>query len=255
MATKTHEEAKTLLSEGAASLGVRLGSERLEVLLDLAYRILKKNREINLTGAKNLPTLLTDHILDSLTLVPFLDAQSTPLAGVRPLLVDVGTGGGFPALPLAIVMDRLDYLCIESVAKKARVLKDLCKSLKLNHVAVINDRAEVVAHEPRWREQAAWATARGVGNLAAQCELTLPFLRVGGKFLAQKGPDVRDEVLDAQHALSVLGGRVGVAVSVGPERPSGRRTIVAIEKIARTPLDYPRRIGVPAKEPLRRPAE
>jgi 16S rRNA (guanine527-N7)-methyltransferase len=196
-----------------------------ERLLGLGRCILEINRTINLTGARDLPTLVEDHLLDSLSLIPPIRESVPAVPGVRRLLVDVGSGGGFPALPLALVLDRLDVLCVESVGKKARALADLCAATGLTRVTVLNDRAELAAHDPRWREQANWATARGVGSLATVCELTLPFLRVGGTLLAQKGAEASVELNDALPAIARLGGRAERIVSVGPPRPQRKRMV------------------------------
>jgi 16S rRNA (guanine527-N7)-methyltransferase len=292
MTPQLHRDPQTILREGAALIGLHLHAAQVGRLLALGEQILAKNREINLTGARDLPTLVSDHILDSLALIPLIrrftiyppQSEITETVGVqeardlhefldspiqnpkskiqnqkseiaqefhRPLLIDVGSGGGFPALPLAVVLEDNDFLCIESAAKKARALESLCAAIGLRHVTILSDRAEHVGHNPRWREKADWATARGIGCLATACELTLPFLRVGGVFLAQKGPDVQSELADAQFAITHLGGRVGDIVSVGPDRPHRRHIVVMIEKVSPTPAQFPRRPGLPAKRPLK----
>lgn len=220
-------------------------------LLELGRLILARNREINLTGARDLPTLINDHILDALTLVPIIRERGGTGSDGDGLLVDIGSGGGFPALPLAIVLRGLDVLCIESVAKKAKVLRELSRALELTRVTVLNDRAETVAHDPRWREKANWATARGVGAMATTCELALPFLQIGGIFLAQKGAEAGSEIRNAGAALDRLGGRVESNVSVDCAAAPTKRRIVLIEKIAPTPDALPRRPGLPAKRPLK----
>ena len=257
---KPSADPKVLLREGAASLNVPLEQEQTDLLLDLARRILEKSRVINLTGARDLATLVMDHILDSLALIPLIHERAAPgsrrtaghtrrTAG-RPLLVDVGSGGGFPSLPLAIALGRFDVLCIESVGKKARILEEICTASALAHVTIVNDRAERVGHDPQWRERADWATARGVGCLATASELTLPFLRPGGVFLAQKGASPRAELDVARPAIAQLGGQPGSIVRVGSAPVRRRRTVVIIEKIAHTPERFPRRPGLPAKRPI-----
>jgi len=215
----------TLLRQGAASLGLSLDSSQGRGLLDLGRRILDMNRTVNLTGARNLATLVEDHLLDSLSLMPLLRDMRPRVAGGRPRLVDVGSGGGFPALPLALVLGDLDVVCVESVGKKARALEDLCAATGLANVTVVNGRAETAAHDPRWREQAEWATARGVGSLATVCELALPFLRVGGILLAQKGAEAHAELNGALSAIARLGGRAERIVNVGPPRPQQERMV------------------------------
>jgi 16S rRNA (guanine527-N7)-methyltransferase len=198
-----------------------------------------------------LPALIEEHLVDSLALLPVVRPTGEGEEAGRLRLVDVGSGGGFPALPLAMVADHLDILCIESVAKKARAIEDLAHECALANVTVLDDRAERLAHDPRWRGQADRATARGVGALATSCELALPFLRVGGLFLAQKGPDPSDELDQARAAIALLGGRYASTREVPASGSRAKRTIVIVEKTAPTPDQYPRRPGLPAKRPLR----
>ncbi|MBM3335381.1 16S rRNA (guanine(527)-N(7))-methyltransferase RsmG [Candidatus Sumerlaeota bacterium] len=240
----------TMIREGAAALGVALDPDQAAHLAELARQIIEKNRKVNLTGARDLDTLIADHVLDSLALAPLCREAMATSASARRLLVDIGSGGGFPALPLAMALEAIDCVCIESVGKKARALAGLCATVQLEYVVVLNDRAENVAHNAKWREKADFATARAVGSLATVCELSLPFLRVGGVLFAQRGLDAREELNNADTALALLGGRAARVVEVDPHRANRKRTIAVIEKIAPTPARYPRRAGIPAKRPL-----
>jgi len=247
------DDPQTILRQGAAALGVPLDPLLENQLLDLAERLLLRNQSLNLTAARDLTTLIADHLLDSLALVPFLRERATTAANARPRLVDIGTGGGFPALPIAIVGQAFEVIAIESVAKKARAIADVARALGLERFRMLNERAETVGQDPEWRESADFATARGVGQLAAAAELALPLLRLGGVFLAQKGPDPQAEIDEAAYAIDLLGGCVAGMAPAGLERPTGRRTVVRIEKIRRTPNRFPRKPGTPAKQPLREP--
>ncbi len=223
--------------------------ERSDTLLDLARRVLDENQKINLTGARDFASLFHDHVLDSLTLAPWIVERADKPEECQ-LLVDVGSGGGFPALPLAVVFPRMKILCIESVGKKARALGGLCAAFSFSRVTVLAERAESAARDPRWREKADWATARAVGSLPTVCELCLPFLRVGGFCLAQRGASAEAEAAAAQRPIARLGGRVDRLAAVGPPSAVRRHFIVLIEKIAPSPDEYPRRPGLPAKRPL-----
>ena len=140
--------------------------------------------------------------------------------------------------------------CFSAVSKKARILEGLCSVTALTRVTIVNDRAERLGHDPQWREKADWATARGVGRLATASELSLPFLRLGGVFLAQKGGNPEAELARARTAIARLGGRPSSIVSVKSALAERTRTVVVVEKVAHTPGQFPRRPGLPAKRPL-----
>jgi len=240
-----------LLSDGAASLGLALSASKVARLLDFAAAVLEENRKVKITGAREISTVINDHVLDSLALLPIFRRYGRPQGG-RLRLVDIGSGAGFPALPLAVAAEELEVVCIEATGKKASILARLGEKFALGQVEVVNERAETAARRPSLRARADFATARGVSRLVTTCELALPFLRVGGLFLAQKGTDPAAEIRRAEGALELLGGKIREVVPVGRGRGDApRRTVVVIEKVAPTPERFPRRAGIPAKRPLK----
>jgi 16S rRNA (guanine527-N7)-methyltransferase len=181
------------------------------------------------------------HVLDSLLC---LRAKIPPRASV----VDVGSGAGFPGIPLAIVRPDLSMVLLEAVSRKAAFLEMAVAALGLR-ARVEPMRAEVAARDPRLREQFEVAVARAVAPLPALCELVLPFVRVGGQAVLLKGPAVRAEAARGRVAAGILGGAAPVLIQAA--LPGGvRRTIVVIRKTAATPQEFPRRSGVPVKHPL-----
>jgi 16S rRNA (guanine527-N7)-methyltransferase len=245
------DDIRRLLEEDLAAAGIEPNDTQVDALARFVRLLLEKNRRVNLTAARDARTLIDEHVHDSLTLVPLIRRYGAEAGRAQWRMVDVGSGGGLPALPLAIVLERCAILCIESIGKKARAIREMAAELALGNVLVSTARAETLARDPQWREQADFATARAVGHLATASELALPFVRVGGRFLAQKGPDPRIEIDEARGALELLGGGAVERVEVQPRRPGGRRrTVVVIEKTAATPDAYPRRPGMPAKRPL-----
>ena len=194
----------------------------------------KRNATLNLTAART-PEALAEHVRDSLTLVPYLLAP----------LVDVGSGGGFPALPLAIVTG-IPVTFVESVAKKAHFLEAMVGALGLE-ARVVVERAEEAARRPELRETFGSATARALGSAPTVLELTVPFLRVGGLAILQRGAlDARERAAAADAAL-VLG------AELVEERPQGEDTakrLLLVRKRSRTGQRFPRRVGVPARRPL-----
>jgi 16S rRNA (guanine527-N7)-methyltransferase len=204
----------------------------LEVQAHYGEMLLETNRHFNLTGAGT-PEELAPHILDSLTLVPYIQAP----------LVDVGSGGGLPAIPLAIATG-MPFTLIESVTKKAAFLEAAIGMLALNG-RVIPQRAELAGRDPDLREQFGSATARAVSSAPTVLELVVPFIKVGGVAVLQRGKmDARERNAVAD-AAPMLGAEVADEVSL-----SGDRRILLLRKVSTTPARFPRRAGVPEKRPL-----
>jgi len=213
------------------------------VQFDLYLQELKDwNTRINLTSLTDDLDIINKHFIDSLLLVRYEPLEP----GVR--IADVGTGAGFPGLPIKIYRCDLQLSLLESVGKKAKFLKHIVAELELEDVNVINDRAEVVARSPEHREQYDLVVARCVAHLSVLAEYCLPLVSVGGKFVAHKGSEVETEIRDAGNALEILGGRFNRL-----ERDAvygDMRSLIFIEKVKGTPDKYPRRPGMPRKRPL-----
>jgi 16S rRNA (guanine527-N7)-methyltransferase len=206
------------------------------------------NRRINLTAVADDKGMAIRHFLDSLTLVPILDQLTA--AHKRPLkLIDVGSGAGFPGLPIKIVRSRTQVLLLDSLNKRIKFLDAVIEALGLAGIATRHARAEDAARQPALRERFDVATARAVASLPVLCEYCLPFVRVGGVFLAMKGQD-EEEIAAADHAIQALGGRLAETSRFNLPGTDMKRTIVTIEKITDTPAVYPRKAGKPEREPI-----
>ena len=200
--------------------------------------LLETNRSFNLTAITDPAEAWTKHVLDSLTLLPDLRELA---AGSR--VVDVGSGGGLPALPLAVVLPELQFTLLEATAKKARFLENTARELGLRNVSVVCDRAESYGSGAE-RERFDAVTSRAVSRLPVLLELTLPLIKVGGLSLSIKGEQAADEIAEAQNALQVL----EAAVEDTRRTPTG--VVIRIRKTAQTPAKYPRRSGEPKRAPL-----
>ncbi|MGI6345426.1 MAG: 16S rRNA (guanine(527)-N(7))-methyltransferase RsmG [Bacillota bacterium] len=232
------------LEQQARASGVELDAAALQRFADYCRLLQEWNRKINLTTVIETAAVYENHFLDSL---------SVGLAGDlsrRQRLIDVGSGAGFPGLALAIAYPRLEVTLLESVAKKARFLQVAAESLGLSErVTVICARAEEAARQGSQRERYDWVVSRGVARLDILAEYCLPFLKIGGCFVAQKGPKAESEVDLAAAAIGTLGGQLEQVRHW--ELPGGaQRTLVVVRKVQATPSGYPRRTGVPAKRPL-----
>ena len=242
-----------LLEQGARSLGIHLFGGQLEQF-ELYYRELAEwNRRANLTAITGCEETQVRHFLDSLTAcLPFKGRDDSPLdklPGVR-RVVDVGSGAGFPGLPLKLAFPGIELHLVESVGKKTAFLEHVAGLLGLEDVIIHQGRAETLAHQPELRESFDLALVRGVARMSLLLEYALPFCKVGGRAVAHKHGGLDAELAEAGRALSELGGRVSGVHPVTLEELTDNRVVVSFEKIAPTPERYPRRVGIPAKRPL-----
>jgi 16S rRNA (guanine527-N7)-methyltransferase len=241
-------EARVALEADLASLpelAARLSIGMLDRIEAYVALLLAANERLNLTRVTESRAIARQHLLDALAALPHLDGLPGSLA------VDLGSGGGVPAIPLAIARPDLSWLLIESVGKKARALSGFVEELGLPAVDVIAERAEVVGRDPAYRERAGLVTARAVAALPVLAELALPLLIARGRLLAWKGPLAAgdEEVRRGGRSAAQLGGAPPELLPVGPPQLGGYR-FVRITKQRQTPAHYPRRPGEPARRPL-----
>lgn len=214
--------------------------EKLEGYLTL---LMEANRQFNLTAIKDRDEAASRLIAESLAILPLIPD------GARGL-IDVGTGGGVPGIPLAIARPDLRVDLLDATRKKVRFLHDVAHQLELDNVVTIHARAEEYAHQQGVRERYDLAVARAVARLPALVELVLPFVRAGGSVILPKGDAVQDEIGDAKQAIRTLGGKLQPLY----ESPINQTRLVVIEKQRATPPVYPRRPGVPQKQPISVPS-
>ena len=234
-----------LLARGASELGVRLTAGQLEQFQAYYRELVDWNRRVNLTAVTEYREVQVKHFLDSLSL--YQVCVGGPTDGLR--VVDVGSGAGFPGLPLKMALPDIHLTLVESVGKKARFLEHLVGALGLSRVDVLNGRAEELAHDAELRESFDLAVSRGVAKLPVLLEYTLPFCRIGGTVALLKR-NIQREVAGAASALDVLGGRMGTVCPVQLQGLDDGRVIVTVDKVEATPGRYPRRPGMPVKRPL-----
>ncbi len=245
------------IDERARAIGLRFEPGEVERLGRYLALLLETNRTINLTAIRDPEDAWTRHLLDSLTLVPILD-DAAPGAGTPARVIDVGSGGGLPGLPLAICRPDCSFTLLDSTAKKCDFLEHCARELDLSNVRVVCARAEQAGHdrgkkidrggescrEGALRESFDLVTARAVGRLATLLELTVPFARVGGLCALTKGQKADEELHEAKGAMRLLHAAHAGTV----DTPTGR--VVVFEKLRPTPKNYPRPAGEPKRKPL-----
>jgi 16S rRNA (guanine527-N7)-methyltransferase len=235
-----------LLAGARQLLGLDLTSSQRRAFQTYYQELADWNARFNLTAITDRQGVQVRHFLDSLSCLLALgnDAQEQRV-------IDVGSGAGFPGLPLKIVRPALRLTLLEATGKKADFLQHLVALLQLSDVHIIHARAEEIGQDPLQRESYDWVLARAVAALPALVEYLLPLCRLGGRCLAQKGEQAAAEVSEAEAAILLLGGRLNRLLPVELPGLAETRHLVIIDKIARTPAKYPRRPGMPAKSPIR----
>lgn len=202
------------------------------------------NQLINLTAIHEPDAVDIKHFLDSLTCLKIM--QDTSMKQV----IDIGTGAGFPGIPLKIVCPSLRLTLVESVKKKVAFCQHVVQVLRLSSIKVLHDRAERIGQKSEHREAYDWAVARAVAQLPVLAEFLLPLVRLGGTMIAMKGESAPAEVHQAENAIRILGGSLRNIIPVTLPCVVEERYLVVVDKVAATPDNYPRRIGIPKKRPL-----
>lgn len=243
-----------LLLSGVRELGLELGPEKLKAF-EVYYReIVKWNRRANLTSLITPEEVQVKHFLDSLTIYELQEFREALSQGKEIKLVDVGTGGGFPGVPIKIVNPEINLTLVDSSRKKIQFLEHLRQVLNLESVEIIWSRAEDAARQENHRERYNWVVARALAEFPVLAEYLLPFCRVGGYVVAYKGPKIHQELENSVEVISLLGGRVVKLHQVRVTAFESPRYLLLIAKESPTPSLYPRRPGIPAKRPLRPPS-
>lgn len=228
------DRAKTLLD-------IDLENSHIEQFSLYADLLIEWNQKFNLTSITDPAEIVIKHFLDSLTL-------SSLVQGIR--IADIGTGAGFPGVPLKIFMPELNLFLVDSLAKRLEFLKVVAEHLGLKELEFIHSRAEDFGQNSQYRETFDTVTSRAVARLPVLLEFALPLLKRGGVFLAAKGSQADEEIAESPKALEILGGKIQNVVRFNLGTEAEHRTIIVIEKVKDTPKNYPRKAGTPSKKPL-----
>ena len=232
------------LKDSAAKMGIELSDLQLEQFDTYYEMLVEKNKVMNLTAITDLEEVVQKHFLDSISLIK-VEKLNQDIS-----IIDLGTGAGFPGIPLKIAFPELEICLADSLNKRVLFLNEVIEELELKKISAVHGRAEELARQKGYREQFDLCVSRAVANLSTLSEYCLPFVKVGGKFISYKANEVEEETKQAEHALEVLGGAcVDIQKFQLPDSEMNRAFVI-IEKKKKTPAIYPRKAGTPSKKPL-----
>lgn len=229
---------------GAASVGVAVDLKEASLFGKYLNLLLEWNQKINLTAITDPEEIVIKHFIDSMVLVPYLKKYNSLS------ILDVGTGAGFPGIPLKIVMPEINVVLLDSLNKRISFLDTVIEGLGLEGISAVHGRAEDLGKQAKYREAFDAVTSRAVAKLSVLSELCIPFVKVGGLFVSYKGAKADEEIKEAKNAVDILGGIVSNQVEVILPGLEDKRALIFIEKKRHTPEKYPRKAGTLEKKPL-----
>lgn len=232
------------LRQKAKSLNIELTEMQLKQFQTYYEMLIETNKVMNLTAITEYEDVIDKHFIDSILLGSIIDLRG------KYSVIDVGTGAGFPGLPLKIAYPELQVTLLDSLNKRVRFLNDVIEELGLTEIEAIHSRAEDGGQNPKYREKFDLCVSRAVANLSTLSEYCLPFVKVSGSFVAYKSAQIQEELQAADHAWSILGGRLENVVTAEIPETEIIRQFVIVKKEKHTPKAYPRKSGTAAKDPL-----
>ena len=231
------------LKEESNNLGYLLNDKQIEQFYEYMNLLLEWNEKINLTAITEPEEIITKHFIDSITALKHLENKTN--------IIDVGTGAGFPGIPLKISKPELELTLVDSLNKRINFLDEVKKVLNIENINTIHARAEEIGNNKNYRERYDAAVSRAVARLNVLVEYLLPAVRIGGSCICMKGPDANEEIEEAKNAIEILGGKIEKIEEFNLPNSEIKRTIIIINKVKKTPNDYPRKSGIPSKKPIK----
>ncbi len=233
-----------ILTEGARTLGLSLSEHQVQQLMNYKDLLLEWNEKMNLTAITDEKEVMIKHFLDALS------CATVDKIKENAKIIDVGTGAGFPGIPLKVYFPKISLTLLDSLNKRINFLKTVCDAIEIKDVQFVHGRAEDFGTSKQHREKYDIAVARAVAELNVLSEYCLPFVRVGGYFICQKGPSIHEEIERGKKAIEALGGRIVDRKDIALPFSDITHNIVIIEKVKNTPTKFPRKAGTPSKDPL-----
>lgn len=223
-------------------LDLKLNDTQIKNFYAFMNFLIEKNKVMNLTGITEPKEVVLKHFIDSLTILKYIDKNNT--------VIDVGTGAGFPGMPIKMAEDSLKITLLDSLNKRINFLNEVIEYTGLEKIKTIHGRAEDFGKSAEYREKYDVATSRAVASLNILLEYMLPFVKVGGKCICMKGSNCDDEIENAKNAIGILGGKIEKIEKFNLPNSDNNRTILVIKKVKKTDGQYPRNAGIPTKKPL-----
>lgn len=238
--------------EKCSAFGINLSGEQIEKFMDYYELLTTWNSFMNLTAITEFEEVVLKHFVDSLAVCQADVFRNAPdNAGKKNIsLIDIGTGAGFPGIPLKIVFPDIKIVLLDSLNKRINFLNEAIKKLQIKDISAVHGRAEDLAKNKLYREQFDFSVSRAVANLSTLTELCIPFVRKGGYFISYKSEKVKEELSAGKKAIEILGGKMEKQLEYVLPGTDMKRSLLLVKKEKSTPEKYPRKAGTPAKEPL-----
>lgn len=230
------------VKQKAQEIGYTLQEEQLEQFFTYKELLIEWNKKMNLTAIEQEEDIITKHFIDSLSIASYIPDTTK--------IIDIGTGAGFPGIPLKILKKDLSITLLDSLNKRITFLEEVIRNLSLENIQAVHARAEELAHKEEYREQYDIAVSRAVAPMHTLLEYMLPYVKIGGKCICMKGPNLQEESKDLQNCLETLGGEIEKIEEIVLPETEIKRNIMLIKKENKTPKKYPRNPGMPSKKPL-----
>ena len=237
------ENFKTLMCSYGEQIDIKFNDKQLNQFYNYMNLLLEWNEKINLTAIVEPEEVILKHFIDSLTINKYIEKNKT--------LADVGTGAGFPGIPLKIYRPDLSVTLVDSLNKRINFLNDVIDKLGLSDIDTVHSRIEDFGKDKKYRENFDYVTARAVANLTTLSEYLIPISKVNGMCICMKGNDIKEEITDSEKAINLLGGKIAKIDEFKLPDSDISRNVIIIDKLKNTPSKYPRKAGLPSKEPLK----